>query len=304
MPYYRFTGKELDPETGLYYYGARYYDPVLSKWISADQILGQYLNGKPNGGIFMPANLGLYTYTINNPLILIDADGNAWLQSGDSVSWVDGPAQSFNLNQTDISPKTCTTEDALSAAFTIRDTLAVSHTPDTMTVYGPSGPDDITTRFANDYGLVQFPETGPGIGRYGTRDTYTLNKVKGQHGDNWITPKAGAELYNAVQEYLGSNPAYAHDTPLQYNDISAADPKINLGHKTHNKGTAVDQLYMNKQGKPTATHKNMDLKRQNAFTSILQSHGFNQNYSHKGKVTGTKAAPNHHHHQHTGRKEP
>jgi len=43
MPMYRFTGKELDPETGLYYYGARYYDPVLSRWISADPILGKLL---------------------------------------------------------------------------------------------------------------------------------------------------------------------------------------------------------------------------------------------------------------------
>ncbi len=43
MPYYRFTGKELDPETGLYYYGARYYDPVLSRWISADPGLEKFL---------------------------------------------------------------------------------------------------------------------------------------------------------------------------------------------------------------------------------------------------------------------
>ncbi len=44
MPMYRFTGKELDPETGLYYFGARYYDPVLSRWTSADPALLDYLN--------------------------------------------------------------------------------------------------------------------------------------------------------------------------------------------------------------------------------------------------------------------
>src|SRR5512133_2384759 len=42
-PGYKFTGKELDPETGLYYFGARYYEPKLSKWISADPIIGKYL---------------------------------------------------------------------------------------------------------------------------------------------------------------------------------------------------------------------------------------------------------------------
>ena len=31
-----FTGKELDEETGLYYFGARYYDPVRARWASAD----------------------------------------------------------------------------------------------------------------------------------------------------------------------------------------------------------------------------------------------------------------------------
>jgi RHS repeat-associated protein len=33
---YRFTGKERDDESGLYYHGARYYAPWLAKWISAD----------------------------------------------------------------------------------------------------------------------------------------------------------------------------------------------------------------------------------------------------------------------------
>jgi RHS repeat-associated protein len=43
---YRFTGKELDPETGMYYFGARYYEPVTSRWVSADPILDEYLDGK------------------------------------------------------------------------------------------------------------------------------------------------------------------------------------------------------------------------------------------------------------------
>ena len=31
---FRFTGKEYDQETGLYYYGARYLDPKTSRWVS------------------------------------------------------------------------------------------------------------------------------------------------------------------------------------------------------------------------------------------------------------------------------
>ena len=40
---YLFTGKEYDIETGLYYFGARYYDPRTSVWQSPDPILGSYL---------------------------------------------------------------------------------------------------------------------------------------------------------------------------------------------------------------------------------------------------------------------
>jgi len=84
MSMYRFTGKELDPETGLYYYGARYYDPVLSNWISADPILMKYLpTGNKDqdeklagfGGVYNPANLGLYGYAHLNPLIYRDPNG-------------------------------------------------------------------------------------------------------------------------------------------------------------------------------------------------------------------------------------
>ncbi|HMS28491.1 MAG TPA: RHS repeat-associated core domain-containing protein [Saprospiraceae bacterium] len=35
---YRFTGKELDPLTGLYYFGARYYDPRISLWYGIDPV--------------------------------------------------------------------------------------------------------------------------------------------------------------------------------------------------------------------------------------------------------------------------
>src|SRR5262249_23171090 len=33
---YRYTGKERDSETGLYYHGARYYAPWLARWTSCD----------------------------------------------------------------------------------------------------------------------------------------------------------------------------------------------------------------------------------------------------------------------------
>ena len=72
---YKFTGKELDEETGLYYFGARYYDPKTSTWASCDPILGDYLEGRTAGGVYNPINLNLYCYAGNNPVIYTDPNG-------------------------------------------------------------------------------------------------------------------------------------------------------------------------------------------------------------------------------------
>ncbi len=62
---YKFNAKELDDETGLYYYGARYYDPKTSVWQSVDPLADynphmndeHYINGEHNGGIYNSGNL-------------------------------------------------------------------------------------------------------------------------------------------------------------------------------------------------------------------------------------------------------
>lgn len=60
---YKFNGKELDEETGFYYYGARYYDPKISLWLSVDPLAEDYPSISP------------YCYVANNPINAIDPDG-------------------------------------------------------------------------------------------------------------------------------------------------------------------------------------------------------------------------------------
>lgn len=58
---YKFNGKELDEETGWYYYGARYYDPRISVWLSVDPLAEHTMTP--------------YQYTYQNPLRYIDPIG-------------------------------------------------------------------------------------------------------------------------------------------------------------------------------------------------------------------------------------
>ncbi|MEN8615485.1 RHS repeat-associated core domain-containing protein, partial [Dehalogenimonas sp. THU2] len=62
----KFTGQRLD-STGLYYYGARYYDPAIGRFISADTIVPDFMN---------PQAFNRYSYCYNNPLKYTDPTGH------------------------------------------------------------------------------------------------------------------------------------------------------------------------------------------------------------------------------------
>ena len=75
---YKFTAKEQDEETGLYYYGARYLDAKYSRWLSTDPAVGEYLSKDykgTSGGIYNSINLNLYHYANNNPVKYSDPNG-------------------------------------------------------------------------------------------------------------------------------------------------------------------------------------------------------------------------------------
>ena len=60
---YKFNGKQFDDETGLYYYGARYLNPMASLWYGVDPQIEK-----------MPKD-GSYSYCFGNPIKLIDPNG-------------------------------------------------------------------------------------------------------------------------------------------------------------------------------------------------------------------------------------
>jgi RHS repeat-associated protein len=70
---YRYVGKERDEESGLYYYGARFYAPWLCRFMSCDPKAAQFPDQSP------------YNYCFNNPINLIDPDGMEPEGMGDEV---------------------------------------------------------------------------------------------------------------------------------------------------------------------------------------------------------------------------
>ena len=64
-----FTSKERDEETGLDYFGARYYSSIQGRFTSTDPII------MAPGRALDPQQINLYAYTRNNPLRFVDPDG-------------------------------------------------------------------------------------------------------------------------------------------------------------------------------------------------------------------------------------
>jgi RHS repeat-associated protein len=65
----RYTGKERDAESGLDYFGARYYSSTMGRWTSPDPSMLEYADQRN------PQSLNLYSYVLNNPLRNVDPNG-------------------------------------------------------------------------------------------------------------------------------------------------------------------------------------------------------------------------------------
>ncbi|MCI6618985.1 MAG: M91 family zinc metallopeptidase, partial [Prevotella sp.] len=77
---YLFNAKEFDEETGLYYYGARYYEPRLSLWMSVDRFQEKY------------PNISTYCFSANNPIGILDIGGDSLRIDNKNLSllYIDG----------------------------------------------------------------------------------------------------------------------------------------------------------------------------------------------------------------------
>jgi RHS repeat-associated protein len=83
--HYKFTGKERDTETGLDYFGARYYSNGLGRWVSADWSATPV--PVPYADFDDPQSLNLYGYVRGVPTLKADLDGHGWFGDFGSGLW-------------------------------------------------------------------------------------------------------------------------------------------------------------------------------------------------------------------------
>jgi len=87
----KFTGKERDAETGLDYFGARYFSGAQGRWTTPDwSPIPQPI---PYADLSDPQTLNLYSYLRNNPLSRTDPDGH-----GDVLDFLLGAANAWSSN--------------------------------------------------------------------------------------------------------------------------------------------------------------------------------------------------------------
>jgi RHS repeat-associated protein len=177
----QFTGKERDVETGLDYFGARYYASAQGRFTSIDPMLPN----KPH--LVNPQRWNLYSYTANNPLMRLDPDGRNWFDIDGKWEWhkgskyTDSEGHKYKSNYTHLLVFQKTGTNAEGAA-----TGTLYLYKQNKLIAWPS------TAFSGGHGLTIIPN-----------GTYTINLTiaKETHGDSSVLkpgnpahPEEGREL--------------------------------------------------------------------------------------------------------------
>ena len=183
---YQYTGKELDEQTGLYYYGARYYDPRTSLWQSVDPMAEKYAGSSP------------YIYAGNHPVNAMDPDGEDWfyysVDGHSDPQWVWHDGETYRTGQKGANGKEIVLKGAKAVVVfhgSRQEKLGTRNGQSgyingkgavtaEVTVYGPGGADDIHT--FTGYTMTSDPK------KFGAIDEGTYNANYDKEGKSGNLP--------------------------------------------------------------------------------------------------------------------
>jgi RHS repeat-associated protein len=253
---HKYTSQEFDAETGFYYYNARYYNPILGRFISADSIVPDPFN---------PQSLNRYSYVLNNPVNYNDPTGHdsftTYDDSGTCVVYYD-----FFDNESHITGYTFIDANTIiEVGFPAYDFI-----PDIIQPPTTNSADQETLAFVQSYIMqsISLPETGlfSGFRDYWHQRTQE-NILNGSDvlafgqwfGSNLVydffnprtvldaglmltslgmTRAAGAELKGAYTVYRGVDEAGV----MRYVGKTMRDPAVRWGEHLSSLGTGREFL--------------------------------------------------------------
>ncbi len=218
VPTVKFTGKERDVETGLDYFGARYFSGAQGRFTSVDPSMLSTVLANPQ-------SWNRYTYALNNPLRYVDPNGELWVASSDAsnpYSWVN----ECQKNQT------CYATVAANVGGNLR-------------VYGSENAQAITNYTANKNGMIDVAALA------GNADANFESVQTAGREENYLGVGQAAALFNVAAAYGGK---YTNDDPLVFTGGSTATGGSALDangqpiHRSHRNGANVDLRYMGDTG--------------------------------------------------------
>jgi len=287
LPKYSFNAKELDEETGMYYYEARYMAPPV--FISRDPLFEKYPTFSP------------YAYCANNPVKFIDPTGEEFGDFYDEYGiylGTDGK-EDHRIYQT-----TRVAWNKHVSYSTAQDVTGVAGLALSKYDNLKADPETYYLGETNEFGLLQLTKIGNPkiINNEETEDTYSyttksgVKSPQGQHGDDWAAPSLAAAFNYAVNQT---------GVTVVVNDVSAYDGVTNLGHKSHRNGLCVDFRYITEDGKGFSNYLHLtpaQVKLNNTFLEALHNAGY-RSISGGGAINSKLSDPSiHYNHIHIDRK--
>jgi RHS repeat-associated protein len=215
----KFTGKERDAETGLDYFGARYYSGAQGRFTGVDPSMLSAV-------LATPQSWNRYSYALNNPLKYIDPNGELWIASGnaqDPYSWVDECKEGQTCHET-----------------------VAAKVGNSLRIYGKLFGDTFDLA-GNGKGLVNVLY----ISQLAGAGNFVSEQTPG-HEEEYLGITQAAALYNVSMAY---GHAYPNDDPLVFtagsteSGESARYRNGQLAHKSsHRGGRNIDLRYMGDDG--------------------------------------------------------
>ena len=231
MPYL-FNGKELDTETGLYYYGARYYDPRVSLWLNVDPLAEKYPHVSP------------YTYTLNNPIKFIDPDGRESEKVDDIIIKGNKSKEAFDQLQSSTKLKLKMNNTgkvtAEGKARTDADKKLLEAITDTNVIVQINATSSNFTEDGKWY--VGGAYRGSSVGTDGkTYTTQTVNPEMTKTIDEFYEMEIGVSLmHEVIESYIGGVESPGVGGPTFDNTT----PEFKAYHNAHNKAKSIDPRHV------------------------------------------------------------